>query len=64
MKNKKKKKRVKNAQYFSEQILSCQLLLAVIGGQKQQFKWWVQIRTSINLTLRICYKNIINVRLL
>ena len=48
-------------QYFSQQILSDWLLLAVIDGQKKQFKWGIQIRTSINLTSRICCENIINV---
>ena len=52
------------SQFFSQQILSGWLLLAVIDGQKKQCKWWVQIRTSINLTSRICCENVMNVGLL
>ena len=66
MKNKKKKKkRGKNATSTIFFITNFKWLVVtvVIGGEKKQFKWWVQIRTSINLTPRICCENVMNVGL-
>ena len=57
----KKKFYVHNIFHNKFQVAGCYWLLLVV---KKKNQWWVQIRTSNNLTHRICCENVMNLALL